>query len=163
LLAVSGFALLLLLPVAASLLFNNRGAAVGISAATDRSSPASESAGSCVSSPAHSAASENGQGRSLVIVLPAESDYLTSRAVPVAGLAFARPHGQPIGAVHVELVVGGLVVNWADLEVHSARFAGILHAPVGIVGGSAEIRVTNSSAKSSVSAVTHFSLVLADL
>jgi hypothetical protein len=81
--------------------------------------------------------------RSLVVVLPADRDYVSASSIAVAGTAFGRPHGPRVGSVRVELLVGGQLIEEADLAVHSSRFAGVLelHAPVART--EAELRVSD--------------------
>lgn len=73
------------------------------------------------------------RGRNVIVVMPADRDYLSATSIPVAGIALGRPHGPRIRSVHVALYVGGRVVERMDLEVYAGRFAGVLglHAPIG--------------------------------
>lgn len=82
-------------------------------------------------------------GRSVVLSIPRDNDYLKSTSIPIAGFAVGRPHGPTIKSVHVELLVGGRVVDSADIDVFSGRFAGVLSAS-GISGRvAAQLRITN--------------------
>ena len=82
-------------------------------------------------------------GRSVVMSVPRDNDYLKATEIPVAGFAAGRPHGPSITSVHVELLVGDQLVDSADIDVFSGRFAGILSAS-GISGRvAAELRITN--------------------
>jgi hypothetical protein len=83
------------------------------------------------------------RGRSLVIVMPADHDYLSATSIPVAGLAFGRPHGPRIRSVHVALYVGERLVGGMDLEVYSGRFAGVLALDEAVAMADAEIRLSN--------------------
>ena len=83
------------------------------------------------------------RGRSLVIVMPADRDYLSATRIPVAGIAFGRPHGPRIRAVRVALYVGEHLVDGMDLEVYAGRFAGVLALDGAIAMADAEIRVRN--------------------
>lgn len=65
-------------------------------------------------------------GRSLFVAIPRDGDYLTSTTIPVAGTALGRPHGPRIETIHVELITGGQVIDAADIDVFSGRFAGAL-------------------------------------
>jgi len=81
--------------------------------------------------------------RGLVLMIPADRDVYSSTGIPVAGRAFARPHGARIRTVHVELYVAGRLVKSANMDVYSGRFAGVLRvvAPAGV--SDAELRVTD--------------------
>ena len=82
-------------------------------------------------------------GRSVVLSIPREDDYLKSTSIPVAGFAVGRPHGPAIRSVHVELLVDDRVVDSADIDVFSGRFAGLLSTS-GISGRvAAQLRITN--------------------
>lgn len=81
--------------------------------------------------------------RSIVVVFPDDKDYVKSSTVTVAGMAFARRHGPRVDAVHVELLVGGRLIDSADLAVHGARFAGALELPASIGRVDAELRVSD--------------------
>ena len=65
-------------------------------------------------------------GRNVIVVMPADRDYLSATSIPVAGIALGRPHGPRIRSVHVALYVGGRLVEGTDLEVYAGRFAGVL-------------------------------------
>jgi hypothetical protein len=88
-------------------------------------------------------ASTSSAGRSVVVAIPRDDDYLTSTTIPVAGLAFGRPHGPRISVVHVVLLADGRVIESADLDVHSGRFAGALKLRSTADLEGAELRVSN--------------------
>jgi hypothetical protein len=81
--------------------------------------------------------------KSLVVVLPADRDYVSASSIAVAGTAFGRPHGPRVGSVRVELLVGGQLIEEADLAVHSSRFAGVLDLPAPMARTEAELRVSD--------------------
>lgn len=83
--------------------------------------------------------------KSLVVAIPEDRAYVNSSSIPVAGMAFGRPHGPRIRSVHVELYVGGQLLESADLEVFSARFAGILRLSRPIGRAEAELRFSDPS------------------
>ena len=83
--------------------------------------------------------------KSLVVAMPEDRAYVKSSSIAVAGMAFGRPHGPRIRSVHVELYVGGQLLESADLEVFSARFAGILRLSRPIGRAEAELRFSDSS------------------
>lgn len=130
-------------------------ATVGVSADRAEASPkpaalparmaaAAAAAAAPRSLPAHPAGhGPAARGRSLVIVMPADRDYLSATSIPVAGLAFGRPHGPRIRSVHVALYVGERLVHGMDLEVFSGRFAGVLALDEAVAMADAEIRFTN--------------------
>jgi hypothetical protein len=72
------------------------------------------------------------RSRNVIVVMPADRDYLSATSIPVAGIALGRPHGPRIRSVHVALYVSGRLVDDTDLEVYAGRFAGVLglHAPI---------------------------------
>lgn len=82
-------------------------------------------------------------GRSVVMSIPRDDDYLKAASIPVAGFAAGRPHGPTIKSVHVELVVGGRVVDSADIDVFSGRFAGVVSATAISGRVAAELRISN--------------------
>lgn len=81
--------------------------------------------------------------RSIVVVIPGDRDYVNSRTVTVAGMAYGRPHGPRVDEVRVELLVGGRSIDTADIVVHGARFAGTLSVPASIGRADAELRVSD--------------------
>jgi hypothetical protein len=81
--------------------------------------------------------------RSIIVVIPGDKDYVKSRTVTVAGMAYGRPHGPQVDAVRVELLVGGRSLDSVDLAVHGARFAGTLSVPTSIGRADAELRVSD--------------------
>jgi hypothetical protein len=88
-------------------------------------------------------ATTRGAGRSLVVAIPSDDDYITSTTIPLAGTAVGRPHGRRISVVRVELLAGGRVIESADLEVHSGRFAGALQLGDTADLKDAELRVSD--------------------
>jgi hypothetical protein len=79
----------------------------------------------------------------VVVLFPNENDFLSSSEIPIAGLAFGRPHGPATQSVHVELIVGGRVVDQLDLGVYTSRFSGTAHLGGTVVKRTtAEIRVS---------------------
>lgn len=97
-------------------------------------------------------------GQAIVVVLPAEHDYLSSLTIPVAGLAIGRRHGPQVRKVHAELWVNGRVVGQSDLPVYSGRFAGTLEIKVDVQAGSGELRVTDPARPGMPAAVRSFTL-----
>ncbi len=83
------------------------------------------------------------RGRSVVIVMPADHDFILTSSIPVAGLAYSRPHGPRVRSVHVEVRVGGRLVSSADLPVYGGRFAGVLALDAPIDQAVAELRVSD--------------------
>jgi hypothetical protein len=82
-------------------------------------------------------------GRSLAVEFPADDAYLTTASIPVAGLAYGRPHGPKVSSVHVELIAGGEPLTSADIPVYSGRFAGVLQMPVRDGRVTAELRISD--------------------
>lgn len=70
-----------------------------------------------------------GAARSLSVSIPADDTYLTAASIPVAGIAFGRPHGPKVASVHIELIAEGRSISSADIPVFSGRFAGVLTVP----------------------------------
>jgi hypothetical protein len=94
--------------------------------------------------PALAAAHDPGsRGRALVVIMPADRDYVAATSIPVAGLAFGRPHGPRVSSVHVALYVGGRLVEGTDLAVYSGRFAGVLGLDGRVGRGDAELRFSD--------------------
>jgi hypothetical protein len=112
---------------------------------TASGSAASSATTSVVAAPASIA--RKATGRPLVVSMPRENDYLTSTTIPVAGFAYGRPHGPVIRTVHIELVAGDQVIDSADLDVFSGRFAGFLSVPASSGRVDAELRITNPAHK----------------
>ena len=83
------------------------------------------------------------RSRSVIVVMPADQDYLSAASIPVAGIALGRPHGPRIRSVHVALYVGGRLVSGADLEVYAGRFAGVLGIHAAIDQADAELRFSD--------------------
>ena len=82
-------------------------------------------------------------GRNVIVVMPADRDYLSATSIPVAGIALGRPHGTRIRSVHVALYVGGRLVEGTDLEVYAGRFAGVLGLKTAIGHALAELRFSD--------------------
>ena len=82
-------------------------------------------------------------GRNVIVVMPADRDYLSAMSIPVAGIALGRPHGTRIRSVHVALYVGGRLVEGTDLEVYAGRFAGVLGLKTAIGHALAELRFSD--------------------
>ena len=82
-------------------------------------------------------------GRSLAVEFPADDAYLTTASIPVAGLAYGRPHGPKVSSVHVELTAAGRPMTSADIPVYSGRFAGVLAMPMFDGRVTAELRVSD--------------------
>lgn len=101
-------------------------------------------------------------GKSIVVTLPAEHDYVSSLTVPLAGVATGRPHGPQVRTVHAELTMNGRVVGQADLHVHSGRFAGTLEITVSGQAGPAELRVADPARPGNPPAVRRFTLAAPD-
>ena len=70
-----------------------------------------------------------GAARSLSVSILADDTYLTAASIPVAGIAFGRPHGPKVASVHIELIAEGRSISSADIPVFSGRFAGVLTVP----------------------------------
>ena len=88
-------------------------------------------------------AGSTSMGRSLAVEFPADTTYLTTASIPVAGLAYGRPHGPKVSSVHVELIAGGQPLTSADFPVYSGRFAGVLQMPVLDDRVTAELRISD--------------------
>lgn len=82
-------------------------------------------------------------GRSLAVEFPADDAYLTTTAIPVAGLAYGRPHGPKVASVHVELIAGGQSLTSAEIPVYSGRFAGVIQTPALDDRVTAELRISD--------------------
>ncbi len=96
-------------------------------------------------------------GRSVVVVMPADHDLVSASSIPVAGMAFARPHGPRIRSVHVDLYVGGRLIDGTDLDVYSGRFAGVLGIEAPVDHADAELRFSdpaNPSKPATVRSIT---------
>ena len=83
------------------------------------------------------------RSRSVIVVMPADQDYLSAASIPVAGMALGRPHGPRIRSVHVALYVGGRLVEGKDLAVYAGRFAGVLGVHAAIDQADAELRFSD--------------------
>lgn len=92
-------------------------------------------------------------GRGLQVVVPADRDYVSSSGIPVAGMAFARPHGPSVRTVRVELFVAGRLIESADFKVLASRFAGVLEVTSPIGPADAELRISDPSNPSRPSVV----------
>jgi hypothetical protein len=96
-----------------------------------------------VAAPPAAAARVTAAGRSLVLSIPSEDAYLTSRSIPVAGTAYGRAHGPAVSAVHVELSASGGSITSADIPVFSGRYAGVLEVPTLDGATKAELRISD--------------------
>ena len=95
---------------------------------------------------------------SLVVAFPEERAYVKSSNIAIAGMAFGRPHGPRIRSVQVELYVGGKLVERADLEVFSSRFAGVLQLATPIGQADAELRVSDPTRPARPIVVRHLTI-----
>jgi hypothetical protein len=86
--------------------------------------------------------------RSLMVLLPADGDYVASSSIAVAGLAFGRPRSPRVSAVEVELFVDGELVDHVRLDVQSSRFAGFLKLSNPIGRTEAELRISDPNRQS---------------
>ena len=104
----------------------------------------SAAAAPMVAAPAIKPAAESAStGRSLAVEFPADDAYLTTTAIPVAGLAYGRPHGPKVASVHVELIAGGQSLTSAEIPVYSGRFAGVIQTPALDDRVTAELRISD--------------------
>jgi hypothetical protein len=103
-------------------------------------------------------AAERPVRHSLMVLIPADRDYVASSSIAVAGLAFGRPRSPRVSAVDVELFVGGRLVDHVRLDVLSSRFAGVLQlsAPIGTTD--AELRISDPTNQSGPAAVRHLTI-----
>ena len=105
------------------------------------------------------AAADNAAGRrSIVVAIPEHRAYVKSSSIPVAGMAFGRPHGPRIRSVQVELYVAGALLERAELGVFSSRFAGVieLQRPVGRTD--AELRISDPTRPTGSTVVRHLTI-----
>jgi hypothetical protein len=95
---------------------------------------------------------------SLMVLIPADRDYVASSSIAVAGLAFGRPRSPRVSAVEVELFVGGRLVDHVRLDVLSSRFAGVLKlsAPTGTTD--AELRISDPTNQSGPAVVRQLTI-----
>lgn len=110
-----------------------------------------------VQAPKSSAAGLPGR-QSLVVAIPEERAYVKSSSIAVAGMAFSRPHGPRIRSVQVELYVGDRLVEQAEFEVFSSRFAGVLQLSTAIGRADAELRVSDPNRKARPIVVRHLTI-----
>jgi hypothetical protein len=96
--------------------------------------------------------------RSIALVIPGERDYITSSTIAVAGSAYGRPHGPRVRSVQVELYVAGELVDRAELDVFSSRFAGVLEMPMVLGRVEAELRISNPTRPSDPIVVRHLTI-----
>jgi hypothetical protein len=108
--------------------------------------------------PAAAAGRVTAAGRSLVLSIPSEDAYLTSRSIPVAGTAYGRAHGPAVSAVHVELSASGRSITSADIPVFSGRYAGVLEVPTLDGGTKAELRISDPLHKGAKAIVRNVTL-----
>ena len=93
--------------------------------------------------PAIKTAGSASTGRSLAVEFPADDAYLTTTAIPVAGLVYGRPHGPKVASVHVELIASGQSLTSAEIPVYSGRFAGVIQTPALDDRVTAELRISD--------------------
>jgi hypothetical protein len=95
---------------------------------------------------------------SLMVLIPADRDYVASSSIAVAGLAFGRPRSPRVSAVEVELFVEGRLVDHVRLDVLSSRFAGVLKlsAPIGTTD--AELRISDPTNRSGPAVVRRLTI-----
>lgn len=96
--------------------------------------------------------------RWLVVAIPEEQAYVKSSSIAIAGMAFGRPHGPEVRKVQVELYVGGQLVERADIEVFSSRFAGVIQLSTPTGRADAELRVSDPSRKARPIVVRHLTI-----
>ena len=96
--------------------------------------------------------------RSLMVLLPADGDYVASSSIAVAGLAFGRPRSPRVSAVEVELFVDGRLVDHVRLDVQSSRFAGFLKLSNPIGTTDAELRISDPNGQSGPMVVRHLTI-----
>ncbi len=95
-------------------------------------------------------------GRSIAIAIPADRAYVSSRNIVVAGMAFGRPHGSQTRSVHIEVFVGGTLIQSSDIDVFSSRFAGVMELPAPIDRTEAELRITDPRRPGEAASVRRF-------
>ena len=100
----------------------------------------------------------SGARRSLVLAIPRDDDYLTSATIPVAAMAFGRPHGPKISVVHVELPADGRLIESAEFDVHSGRFAGALQLEGTTDLKDAELRVSTPGMPQRLARIQHLTI-----
>jgi len=114
-----------------------------IAAMVQPSTPSVATAPMAVAPAIKPAAGSASTGRSLAVEVPADDAYLTTTAIPVAGVAYGRPHGPKVPSVHVELVAGGQSLTSAEIPVYSGRFAGVIQTPALDDRVTAELRISD--------------------
>ncbi len=144
------------------------GAGLGWSAANPATTPSAvgtaDGAGSAVVAPAVAAPSASRAQkatparRSIAVAIPGERDYITSSKLAVAGTAYGRPHGPRVRSVQVELYVAGEMIDRAELDVFSSRFAGVLELPTLLGRVDAELRISNPTRPSGPIVVRHVTI-----
>jgi hypothetical protein len=95
------------------------------------------------------------------VVLPADGDYLMSRTIPVAGLAYGRPHGSGVSAVEIRIYSDGKLLSEASMPVHSGRFAGVIQLDDRAFGPTLELRISAVGRSTSPPAVLHVKVLKA--
>jgi hypothetical protein len=103
-------------------------------------------------------AAEKPVRHSLMVVIPADRDYVASSSIAVAGLAFGRPRSARVSAVEVELFVGGRLVDHVRLDVLSSRFAGVLKLSTPTGTTDAELRISDPTHQSGPAVVRHLTI-----
>jgi len=96
--------------------------------------------------------------RSLVVSIPEERAYVKSSSIAIAGMAFSRPHAPRIQSVRAELYVAGKLVERADLDVFSSRFAGVLQLSTPIGPAAAELRISDTTRPARPIVVRHLTI-----
>jgi hypothetical protein len=91
-------------------------------------------------------------------VLPADDDYLMSRTIPIAGLAYGRPHGSGVSAVEIRIFSDGTLLSETSMPVYSGRFAGVIQLEDRSFGPTLELRISAVGRSSSPPAVLHIKL-----
>jgi hypothetical protein len=144
------------------------GAAIGWSAGWAALTPSASGiavpAGPMIDSPAIAAPlasrvqTETPVRRSIVVVIPGEQDFVRSSTIAIAGMAYGRPHGPRVRSVQVELYVEGKLVDRADLEVFSSRFAGVIELPTPVSKADAELRISDPTRSSGPIVVRSFTI-----
>ena len=84
------------------------------------------------------------RSRNVIVVMPADQDYLSATGIPVAGdRRYGRPHGPRIRSVHVALYVGGRLVAGHGPRGLRGALAGVLGLRAPIDQADAELRFSD--------------------
>ena len=73
-------------------------------------------------------------------------------------MAFGRPHGPKISVVHVELLADGRLIESAEFDVHSGRFAGALQLEGTTDLKDAELRVSTPGMPQRLARIQHLTI-----